>query len=360
MHSSTSSFETGLPASPLAKVVVFAAALCLLCIALIEFDLQRLGYRSTVLDSSARWVSERQKADDYGINALAIIGASRIQLGLDLATIRARTGFRPVQLAADGSSFVPILEGLASDTEFKGTVLVDFSPSTVSTAITREFGLSRIYETAWEKRSARNKQINSEVIENLLTQNLRENLRSYSDGGTPLTALTLRLLEQKQSTAYLQTLPDRERLADYRLTTMPAFYYTRVARMLGNGKNFNLEAPDIEQQLQRAIQTLHTADQALFAKGTEHIKRLVADIQTRGGKVIFVEMPTSGMVAEIETKQYPQALFFDQFEIQLGTKILSPRHFDGLRGFTCPDGSHLDYRDRVAYTQAVLDALEGK
>ena len=41
-------------------------------------------------------------------------------------SVRARTGLAPVQLAIDGSSFVPVLDGLARDPSIRGTVIVGF------------------------------------------------------------------------------------------------------------------------------------------------------------------------------------------------------------------------------------------
>ena len=97
-----------------------------LTVAAFEWELGRLGYVANASESDARWLHERARASQLGPRALILVGASRIQLGLDLEVLRKETGLEPVQLALDGSGGIPLLAGLARDPSIKGTSLVDY------------------------------------------------------------------------------------------------------------------------------------------------------------------------------------------------------------------------------------------
>jgi hypothetical protein len=75
--------------------------------------------------------------------------------------------------------------------------------------------------------------------------------------------------------------------------------------------------------------------------------------------VVFVVLPRTGLVAEIERRQYPRDRFFDPFLMAVGVPGLHFEDVPALRQVHCPDGSHLDYRDRASFTAALVRALRG-
>jgi hypothetical protein len=317
-----------------------------------EVRLKELGYRPTIVDSDYRWVSERARASQIGRRALILIGASRIQLGLDLDILRKETGLEPVQLAIDGNSFAPILENLADDPTITGTVLVDYYDSSVieygggSTDYLRRY---REYVSGGAKLSP------SATAENFLGELLHEHLRIYSDGASPFSTLLLRVIGGVSARQYLDTLPDRSRVADYSVEHMPQFYYKRVIRELG--VEMDPESSNIVPMLSRNIAALKPSNNNVFIKHAGDISRMVKKITDRGGRVMFVSMPTSGMVHEIEERRFPRAQFWDQFVKEEGVPALRSADIPTLRDFTCPDGSHLDVRSRSRFTVALSSAL---
>lgn len=322
-----------------------------------EIRLAQLGYHATVLDSAERWSKERTRASQLGERALILIGGSRIQLGIDLDTMRKETGLEPVQLAVDGSSFVPILKGLADDPTIRGTVLVDYYPESVEGALSDEYGAATAFEKAFEKGMIEHEFFSLAHVEKSLSEILHENLRSFADGATPLKSLLWRILPNERANQYLVTLPDRSRLADYKLVAMPEFYYKRVARNLGQEKSINLDAADIEQVLKRQIDLRQPNNNADYIQGARYLRQLVTAISSRGGRVVFVVMPTSGMIREIDEKRYPHANFLALFKKETGLSILSSADNPALQSFICPDGSHLDFRDQSRFTVALAHSL---
>lgn len=330
-----------------------AALLFLLAAAEMEWRLAALGYQPTARDSEARWQAARARASWLGERALILIGASRFQLGLDLDVLRRETGLEPVQLAIDGSGAEPILAGLAQDPKIRGTVLVEYYDHAVGARGGVAGDMQRRYEQSvgrqgfWKRPAER--------AEARLGEWLHERLRAYSDGANPLASLRQRILPAAEARQYLVTHPDRSRLADYSRVDMPAFYYLRVARMLG--EDIDANAPGTGAALAQRVASLAPADDAGFAQASRKVGRLAEKIRARGGRVIFVAMPSSGLVRQIEERRYPRERFWDRFLAEAGVPGLHAAYEPGLTGFACPDGSHLDKRDRAVFSQQLATVL---
>lgn len=357
MPLSTSSFEHPIPDMPWLRIFGAALLISFTFIALMEIRLAQLGYHATVLDSAEKWTKERVRASQLSERALILIGGSRIQLGIDIDILRKQTGLEPVQLAVDGSSFVPILKALADDSTIRGTVLVDYYPESVEGALSGEYGAATAFERAFEKHTSEHEFFSLARVEKSLTEMLHENLRSFADGTTPLMSLQWRILPNEKPGQYLITLPDRSRLADYKLVAMPEFYYKRVIRNLGQEQSINPAAADIEHVLRQKINLQQPKNNTSYIQGARYLRQLVTAINTHGGKVLFVAMPTSGMIREIDEKRHTRANFLDIFEKEAGVSVLSSVDDPALRSFTCPDGSHLDFRDRSKFTEALAHSL---
>lgn len=353
MPSSTSSFERPVPDLPWLLILGTALLGFLAFSTFMEIRLAQLGYQPTTLDSKERWATERSRASELGKKALTLIGASRIQLGVDIDTLRKESGLEPVQLAVDGSSFIPILKNLADDPSVRGTVLVDYSPHVLEGALSGNQGAAEPFLKAYETQKNNQAMFTIAHVEKYLSEHIRDNLRSYADGASPLMSLQLRIIPNRKARNYLTTLPDRSRLADYTLVAMPEFYYRRVARNLGGQSPVNLTAPNAGQILEHRIEALKPHGNAAYLQGAGYVKQLARQIESRGGRVIFVAMPTSGMIREIDDKRYPRAAFLDLLEKEAGIAVLNSADDPALKSFACPDGSHLDFRDRARFTAAL-------
>lgn len=352
MPLSTSSFDRHLPILPWVRILGVALLVFLSLVLFMEIRLAELGYRPTILDSPSSWASERARASRLGERALILVGGSRIQLGVDLGILREETGLEPVQLAIDGSSFGPILAGLAADPTIRGTVLVDYGDNTVIDFA----GAAVSYQRYYEKHGVSGTEYSPYAqMEKLLGKVLHEHLRSYADGASPFSSLLVRIAGNIKQRQYLTTLPDRSRIADYTLVDMPRFYYQRVIRNLGD--ELDPASPGIETMLAQKITTLPPMDNRVFLRQITVIRNFVSMIEARGGRVLFVALPHSGLVREIEERRYPRELFWDRFVAEVGAPALRSVDSPVLNKFTCPDGSHLDVRDRSGFTKALSRVL---
>jgi len=353
--SSTSSSDDRLPSVAWFPVLVSAVLIFLAFVTALEALLAARGFRPTVQDSESGWFRQRDRASALGSRALILIGASRIQLDLDLDVLRARTGLEPVQLAINGSSSMAVLQDLASDPTIRGAVLIDYYDGTVVGA---EEGDAVRYESDYAKRGKRVP--NGNRLEEWLTGELHTLLRSYADGASPLDSLRLRALNPDATPPYLITRPDRSRLADYTQVKMPDFRYARAVRNIGSGMELRRGASNEErkQAIERRIAELAPLDNSAFTSQIKAVGELVASLRKRGIRVIFVRLPESGYVLQADDKRYPRTSYWDLFTAQIGAPAVNFADIPVLKRFECPDGSHLDYRDRRAFTEALLANLD--
>jgi hypothetical protein len=330
----------------------------MLLVAMLEMRLALRGISSTQLDSEARWLEVRSAIAAHGHEALVLIGASRIQLGIDVPLLQRLSGKPTHQLAIDGTSYWPLLHGLSEDNEFTGTVVVDYYEHTQLDEA--DGGLAAVYEQHYQQKRTQLGHWNFDRLENLLEWRWRGMMRSYADGARPLDSLLYRILNKPELPQYLLTNFDRSRDADYSKLPMPDFYLARVHRHLGNdAPKVDLSGQDYPQlvtALRQSIDMLPVADTSRLAEKHHKLQRAVQKIQSRGGHVIFLVMPKSGMVRDIEQRRFPDALFLKPLRRALPISIIDATNLPQLADLRCPDGSHLDYRDKARFTTAFAAA----
>lgn len=355
MPSSTSSSDQRLPALPWLRLWAGAVLGLLLFVAALELRLAAHRYRPTVLDSPALWLKQRQRADSLGTGALIITGASRSQLDLDLDTLRRGTGLTPVQLAIDSSSPLPIWRGLVDDPQIRGTILFDYQDHDL--ADDGGASVAEPYQRRFQAEAGRRRLLAWRPDE-ALADWIHGHLASYADGASPFQSLLLRALPDSATPQYLTTLPDRSRMADYSQVILPDFYYRRVAHELGEA-----DLPPRagrEQELERQVRQVGAADDAEFLRQLAVLKQQVDTLHQRGARVIFVRMPVSGMLREIEDRRYPRDRYWDRFAREIGAPAINFEDYPELADFNCPDGSHLDLRDRGRFTLALAALLKAR
>jgi len=336
--------------------LVLAGCLSLLAIAAEEWALARRGFEPTIVDSAPIWARERERASSLGDRALILIGASRMQLDVDLDTMRRMTGHEPVQLAIDGSSFVPVLQDLANDERVTGTILVDYQDHVIDD-LNREDG-AVAYLAEWRRVNHRRAIPDFATVEAWLDDLLHRHLRSFADGSGPFKSLALRVFDSTATPQYLVTLPDRERRADYGKVAMPQFYYARVLRNAGITEVPSAQGwAAFDAEVAGRIRTLRMANLSHFEQNARAIEQMVRKIEQRGGQVVFIMFPRSGLVREADERMFPRQRYWNRFMQIVKAPGLHYEDVPVLAAFVCPDGAHLDMRDQQAFTRDLMQNL---
>lgn len=360
MASSISNSDPVLPSLNWKCLFLGALALLISYVLISEALLRRKGFVPTIHDTETRWIKERERASKLGSRALILIGASRIQLGIDLRVLRKASHLEPVQLAIDGSSYVPVLEGLARDPKIIGTVIIDLMPGPVSFQV-GPIGASQHFQARFDALTSTGFNWPTyEYLDATLADKIRQWLVNYADGARPWDSLTNRITNPKATPQYLISLPDRSRLADYRRVPMPQFYLNRVLRHLGNPSGFDINEPqdELESRLSGYVNALQPeSENGQSSRGLIELESAVSAIQSRGGHVILLQMPTSGLILEADSKRFPRGQYWDRVAKSTSAKAIHWADYPELSGFVCPDGSHLDKRDMKEFTQKLAKVM---
>ena len=126
MPSSISSFERPIPDLPWLRLALVAGLLTAAAAVAWEIHARAAGYAPTLNDTSDFWAEWREQVRP---DSIVIIGDSRALFDSDLDALEQGLGRRPVQLALVGSCAYPILENLANDESFHGTVISSLIPA---------------------------------------------------------------------------------------------------------------------------------------------------------------------------------------------------------------------------------------
>jgi hypothetical protein len=329
MPSSTSSSERRwgvlLPAAALLAAAIVGVA---------EAYWRGAGYGPQVIDSKALWALERSRVDLTRREPFVILGASRILCGADLALLRERLPrHRPVMLAINALYPLAVLRDLAADEEFRGTVLVDVDTRGLTRPMwdlqqpwidyaAREFSpslaLNRVLLNLWQSRAV--------VAQHDLS--LPNTLRRWLAGdGEPFRPYSVFHADRSCDIDYARTDPALAR----------AQFDEHVAA--------NRAALDPGIPPERFLAELAEVDGWIDA------------IQRRGGTVIVYQTPISGTRRALEDEIFPRERYWDPWAARTRARVLHFADEPALTAFDLPDDSHLDYRDKPAYTEALVDIL---
>lgn len=299
-----------------------------------EAGLRAVGWPPSVEDGDALRGAALHRAVTAGPGVVALTGSSRMQLGFDAATFHARYPGRPlVNLSVDGGCGVGFLDRLAADDRFRGTAVVDLSELHMD-----EDFVGPARDTA--RRAAAAKPLDRRAAGAVAALQTRCVLAG--DLRVRWKTLTAVLSGRRPAKPLFVRDADRYVAADYR----------------GEGVATG-QLEDVRAIARRRAERRGPAepdDPAAWLRRFRRLRPCVDAIEARGGRVAFVRFPTTGEQWAEDEARHPRTLCWDRLAEALGAPTV---HFRDLptADLVCPDGSHLDRRDRPAFTAALLDAL---
>ena len=280
-------------------------------------------------DSEILWSEKRILASQLGANSIILLGASRIQLGVDVSLLEQLTGKNVVQLAIDGNPYMSIFEDLANDESIIGTVII---ATNVTGLVKGSNSKNRASKYLNYYRSITNDLYRFDTIEALLSSSVKRYSMALSGFVTPYKWFFWPE-DRLHQAGYLTFNSDRSVDADYSKVDIDLVYRNRVDRHLGSVKQVSFKK--ISGFKAKLLQVNH----------------LVAKIKERGGRVVFVRFPTSKRIWEIDEVRYPKEVYWDVFSELSIARAEHFKDFESLSGFDLPDGSHLDQKNKVEFTE---------
>jgi hypothetical protein len=297
-----------------------------------EYILRDRGYHPSVEDSMELWSWQRQRAT--GSTPIVLLGASRLLHGIDTATLRRRYPHKPiVNLAIKGKYPLAVLQHLAADESFAGTVVV----SVVAQALEPVYeDMQQEYVDFFDEHSRLNGRINARMMAGLehrfvslhpllSLQYLGNYLYKYGRYPKPF---------------YMWTLEDRSIDGDFQLVNSMVLRARFVRQKAANYRNIPPSKPDV------------------WLRAVDEINKWVMAIHSRGGKVVMLRFPTVAGHWTLDEQYYPRHLYWDRFAAASEALCVHIHDVPGAKQFVLPDGSHLDSRESPAFTAIVFDYLE--
>lgn len=291
------------------------------------------GYEPNVRDSSQLWSMQRDRVYDAKKIPLVLLGASRIEFDIDMKEMQQLLpNYQPIMLAQNAHYPLAVLRDLANDEKFHGVILCDLEPSGLYKMYTdSQQPLVDYYHRQWSPSWRVHRWFLS----------LWQKHAVVADPDLGAVAVTKRVIagEAPPRPDYLRFYTDRSGDLDYARTNVDAA--KRHFAELVAKRNGDLRADVAPDQW--------FADLSDVLDWTHRI-------EARGGHVIFMQSPTSGEVRRTEGIRHPPDLYWNRFAAAV------PAALDGLSdpilsAFVEADDSHLDFRDKPAYTRALVDEL---
>jgi hypothetical protein len=291
---------------------------------------------STATDNVDLWVKERTRLAAAGPQAIVLIGASRIQLGVDIDTFARETGIRPIQLAINGNSPLPVLEHLAKDARFRGFVICSFTGAGPDPTGNANTARNWIHAYEQSKQTSTMRVFYAELEESL-RRLTRKFITPRPELFLPERQLGRIFLGKDTATVRIQINDDRSIKVDY----------------LGSGAAAarHVFPPATRELTEKPISV------AEYLARARTVEPWVDAIQQRGGRVIFVRFPSGGKRWEQDEANYPRTKYWNAFARQTRGVALHFADYPQLSRFMLPDESHLDYRDTVPFTQSLTHIL---
>jgi hypothetical protein len=256
-------------------------------------------------------------------SAVALVGSSRVRFGLNPQVLdRIVPGRRFRQLGILGNGAAPVLEDLANDPNFQGSVICELSPA--------HWDGENPSRKLPEAMAFTHPQVSGAYLETLLGEQFRERTSFFSYN---LFTEGPRILQHKP-------LPDREQ-AD------------RFVRFHDLGPTIN--EPLINNWVRAAQES---GERTGASRMTQEVQRWVERIRRRGGDVAFVRMPIDGRLRVVEERAFPHTESLIRDVRARGMIVIDFAEMPGH--FRCPDGSHLEGSEADRFSALLAAELTAK
>jgi len=286
--------------------------------------------------------------------SLVIIGDSRPLFDLDLDELERGLGKRPIQLSLAGSCVFPILEELANNEQFHGTLICSIVPGMFLAPG------GPLLETSQKAIDRYHKQTLAQRASQQLGMVLEENLAFLKQEDLTLEQLLKRLPIPNRPYAhvpprfppYFQTV-DRERRT--RMTESCAQPDSPLAKKIQQIWLPLFTPPPPPTYVPRGIfmENMGKAIEGRF----QNIAKAVEKLRSRGGKIVFVRFPNSGGLKALEDKLNPRARDWERILKDTNAPGIYWEDHPELSTFVCPEWSHLSAGDSVEFSKRLVPHL---
>jgi hypothetical protein len=317
---------------------IFAGALVLAALLLgaWEWHWRAYGASPSIANSDGLWATQRRRIDHGDGNRTVIAGSSRMLFDLDLDTWNRLSGERPIQLALEGTSPLPVIEDLADDPAFTGRLIVGVAPDVFFTGLAaRGSAVAYFHKESPAERTGQ-----------WLSSRLVEPHFAFYDPDFALAVVILRQdwparegVSMTRVRKLSNTAADRDTRLWTKLETDPE--YRALARSIWS-EDFKPHGAAEQAEMEHA-----------FDEQIARAVKVVAKLRARGVPIVFVRPPSSGAYLTYENRDFPRSRTWDVLLARTGCPGVHFEDYPELGGFDLPEWSHLTAHDKPRFTEAL-------
>ncbi|HEY2800441.1 MAG TPA: hypothetical protein VGI85_07600 [Chthoniobacterales bacterium] len=345
-------FERPIPPAPWRGIAVVITIAVIAATAAWELYARSLGYEPTLNDNEDLSTAARRRVQPESI---VIVGDSRAWFDLDLDEMQRGLGKRPIQLAMAGSTALPVLTDLAEDKNFHGAIICSFVPALFFAPP----GSPPMQHAERDVRRFHN-QTPAQRVSEYLAMPLEERVAFLKPDDLSLEALLNKLpipnrpgaLVPPRFPPYFQA-EDRERRA--RMWEKCAEPGSELAKKIQQIWLPLFKPPPPPTYIPKEVFAVNIGKG--IQKRYADTRAAVEKIRSRGGKIVFVRLPHSGGLKELEDHDTPRAKTWDPLLKTTGAPGIYYSDFPELAAFDCPEWSHLSAGDSVEFTKRLVPHL---
>ena len=358
MPSSTSSFET----YELKRIIPKHHWMLLALLSVVitagltlgwELYCRSLGYEPSLNDSTDLWASRRMILDEEP-DRTVLIGSSRMLFDFNMDVYEKGMGERPLQLATVGTNPLAYLEDLADHPEYSGTVIVGVVPGLFMAPGGPPVAAAKKHLDRYREWSP------TQRVGHYVSSILERRLAFLNDEDLTLNQLLLKL-----------KIPNRGKVK-VPPTHPPHFHQVDEERQ-GGMTDFAANNSALQNRIQQIWLPLFTPpppkkglspeeQKTEHQKAEKHImdrtKKAVEKIRNRGGKVVFLRLPSTEELRVLENKYSPRAQVWDSLLRVTNAPGIHFEDYPQLTGFDCPEWSHLNKKDATEFTRRLIPLLK--
>jgi hypothetical protein len=334
-----------IPAQPWRLIFLIALVLFALLMTGWELYWRSFGASPSYRNSDGQWAQQRRRIDTGEGNKTVLIGSSRVLFDVQLPVWEKLAGERPIQLAIEGTSSVPVLEDLAADPNFTGRLLVGVAPDLFFSGFAYRGNVLPFYhKEGLTQRSG-----------NWLSMHLLEPFFAFDDPDFALATVVRRQAWPLRSGMTPKLDVRKLRMSDAdrnthmwdKVETDPD--YRTLARSIWAGRSGGPPPPDMDTPAK-----LHAVIDTQIQRAAD----AVAKLRARGVQVVFVRPPSAGRYLAFENHLFPRAQTWDVLLKRTGAPGVHFEDYPELQGYNLPEWSHLASADARRFTAALYRIVE--
>ena len=311
-----------------------------------EWHWQSQGYLSELDDNKALWAINRAKVDDLSSDDVVVLGSSRAHFDLQLNEWEETSGRRPIMLASDGTTPSPVFKDIVENTDFDGTVVIGIAPGLFFSPPGKGF--------MWNRAQVR--------IDHFYNQTYAQKANHYLSLPLERSFSFLNGSEEQWSDDIdLKTLVNKFQFGN-RTGGPPDIPFNNFG-FVDKDRNVTMfEKTKTDTAFANTVITAWRvfgsgAPPATLEPILEFYNEWIPKFKSRGGKVVFLRLPSSGSFRERELENIPREKFWDAFLAETNSPGYHFEDYPQLSKFICPEESHLYTPDARILTKELLQIL---